>query len=261
MVVFFDIDGTLVDDATQVIPRSTIEAVEALAAGGHIPVINTGRPYTHIDPRVRAMAFRGYVCGCGMEIRYDDRWLARRTPEQEVCSLVVQQARRYGVLPMFEATDGTACYDPALLGHPTQLRELENARKRGFPVCSIDEHPNFSKFASWCPREDDALAFRRAVEPYFDYIPRGSEGFSEFTLKGCSKAAGMLELLETLGISRSETLAIGDSTNDMPMFQTAAHTVCMGNGLPEVKQAVQYITASVLEDGIARALRHFGLIE
>ena len=57
MVIFFDIDGTIVDDGTQIIPRSTIESVEKLRALGHIPVVNTGRPYSHIDPRVRAMAF------------------------------------------------------------------------------------------------------------------------------------------------------------------------------------------------------------
>lgn len=43
MVVFFDIDGTIIDGKTQAIP------------------------YSHIGPRVKAMAFQGYVCGGGME--------------------------------------------------------------------------------------------------------------------------------------------------------------------------------------------------
>ena len=61
MVIFFDIDGTIVHDESQTIPVSTVKAVEALAAAGHTPIINTGRPYSHIDPRVRAMAFAGWV--------------------------------------------------------------------------------------------------------------------------------------------------------------------------------------------------------
>ena len=44
MVIFFDIDGTIVDDGTQIIPQSTIESVKKLRALGHIPVVNTGRP-------------------------------------------------------------------------------------------------------------------------------------------------------------------------------------------------------------------------
>ena len=53
MVVFFDIDGTIIDEKTQEIPASAVRAVARLAEKGHMPVINTGRPYSHIDPRVK----------------------------------------------------------------------------------------------------------------------------------------------------------------------------------------------------------------
>ena len=66
MVVFFDLDGTVVDDTTQIIPDSAIRAVEELGHRGHLAVVNTGRPYGHIDPRIRQMAFSGWICGCGM---------------------------------------------------------------------------------------------------------------------------------------------------------------------------------------------------
>ena len=72
MVVFFDIDGTIVDDRTQIIPESAVRAVERLGENGHLAVVNTGRPYSHIDPRVREMAFGAWICGCGMEIKLRD---------------------------------------------------------------------------------------------------------------------------------------------------------------------------------------------
>ena len=71
MVVFFDIDGTLVDDDTQIIPDSAAEAIKQLRRNGHTPVVNTGRPYSHIDPRIRAMDFAAWICACGMEIRLE----------------------------------------------------------------------------------------------------------------------------------------------------------------------------------------------
>ena len=37
--------------------------------------------------------------------------------------------------------------------------------------------------------------------------------------------------------------------------------VAMGNGNDAVKAAADYVTDSVDEDGVANALRHFGLIE
>ena len=70
----------------------------------------------------------------------------------------------------------------------------------------------------------------------------------------------MQRILDHLGAAPEQTYAIGDSTNDLPMFRLAAHTVCMGGGTEEVKQAVEYVTAPVLEDGIQKALQHYGLI-
>ena len=39
------------------------------------------------------MAFGGYVCGCGMEVRYGDRWLMRRNTEPGVCRYVRDSVR------------------------------------------------------------------------------------------------------------------------------------------------------------------------
>ncbi|MFR8332070.1 MAG: hypothetical protein ACLU9S_06685 [Oscillospiraceae bacterium] len=43
------------------------EAVAALRRQGHLAILNTGRPHSHIDPRVLALTWDGFVCGCGME--------------------------------------------------------------------------------------------------------------------------------------------------------------------------------------------------
>ena len=62
MVVFFDIDGTIVDNETQIIPESTVEAIRLLRRNGHIPVVNTGRPFGQMDPRILELGFDGWVC-------------------------------------------------------------------------------------------------------------------------------------------------------------------------------------------------------
>ena len=260
MVIFFDIDGTIVDDGTQIIPRSTVDSVEKLRALGHIPVVNTGRPYSHIDPRVRSMAFSAFVCGCGMEIFLEDRWLVRKSPDLALCEFVRQQAKKQGVLPLYEADDGAILYEPELVANPSQKREMERMEAKGFRVCPAQEHPQFMKFVIWSQNAAAAQAFYREMEPYFEIIYRGNDSFAEFVLKGCSKAVGMETLLSALGVSREDTLAIGDSTNDLPMFSVAAHTACLGDGMEELKAVSEYVTAPVLEDGIQKALEHFGLL-
>ena len=260
MVVFFDIDGTIVDDDTQIIPQSTIDSVEKLRALGHIPVVNTGRPYSHIDPRVREMAFSAFVCGCGMEVRLENGWLYRKTPDSRLCQLVREEARHWNVTPLYEANDGIVIYDPTLPSCPGLQTECARMKAKGFRVCTVEDHPEFMKFVIWCENEGNAAEFCRRMEPYFEVIYRGSGCFTEFVFKGCSKAKGMTALLDALGVSPADTMAIGDSTNDLPMFGVAAHTVCLGGGMEELKRVSEYVTAPVLEDGIQKALTHFGLL-
>jgi hydroxymethylpyrimidine pyrophosphatase-like HAD family hydrolase len=70
----------------------------------------------------------------------------------------------------------------------------------------------------------------------------------------------MEALLQHLGVQKEDTMAIGDSTNDLPMFEVAGHTVCMGGGMDELKAQAEFITDTVMNDGIEKALKHFGLL-
>ena len=51
--LFFDIDGTLVDEHTHQIPQSTIEALHEARRNGSVVFINTGRPYSHVSDRIK----------------------------------------------------------------------------------------------------------------------------------------------------------------------------------------------------------------
>ena len=150
MVVFFDIDGTLVDDATQIIPESTVQAIRLLQENGHIAVINSGRPYTHIDPRVRAMNFQGFVCGCGTEVRYRDRWLSRHHPEPQVCRYVRDCVRQCNMQVVYEHRDGMLLLDGRWSSHPACVQESGRMARRGFTVRQLDSlpEPEFMKFVT-----------------------------------------------------------------------------------------------------------------
>ena len=261
MVVFFDIDGTIVDDRTQVIPQSTARAVEKLRENGHLPVVNTGRPYTHIDPRVRAMAFAGYVCGCGMEVILNDSYIYQNYPDPETCIYVRDAVRDCRMQVLYESSKGAILTDGELSTHKSEVMEVKRMKKKGFPVMEIDSlpRPEFMKLVTFDGPDSRHEEFKERMTPYYSCIERGYT-MLEMVKKGCSKAKGMEILLKHLGTAREDTFAIGDSTNDLPMFEMARHTVCMGGGMEELKAQAEYITAPVLEDGIEKALLHYGLI-
>ena len=261
MVVFFDIDGTIVDDRTQIIPESVNRAVEALRASGHIPVINTGRPYSHIDPRIRAMDFAAWICGCGMEILCGGRRIYENFPDLELCTFTRDTVRDCQMQVLYETEDGVILKDGDLSRNAIGLEECRRMEKKGFRIQEIGSlpEPRFMKLVTFDGEGSRHEEFKAKMEPWFTCIERGHT-MLELVKKGCSKARGMEILLNHLGISREDTLAIGDSTNDLPMFEAAGHTACMGGGMEELKEKAEFITDTVLNDGIKKALRHYHLI-
>ncbi len=260
MVIFFDIDGTLIDDDSQIIPASTIEAMDALRQKGHIPIINTGRPYTHIDRRVRALPFAGWICAGGMEICLHDQWLRREQMPHHLCRQVIDAVRRHNMQVIYEVEDGFIL-DGQLSTAPQCIREILQMTKKGYAMHQVDdlEEIRIIKFVTFDGPGSEREAFVSQMQPHFTCIERG-HGMVEYLNKGCSKAQGMQQVLSALQIPTEETFAIGDSANDIAMFQIAGHAICMGNGVDRAKAAADYVTASVLDDGIAKALKHFELI-
>lgn len=54
-IIFFDIDGTLIDEKTDIIPDSTKEALKKAKENGHLIFINTGRPISEINTRIKEL--------------------------------------------------------------------------------------------------------------------------------------------------------------------------------------------------------------
>lgn len=74
---------------------------------------------------------------------------------------------------------------------------------------------------------------------------------------GYSKSKGLALVLDMLGISPREAMAIGDAENDLELLSKVGYPVAMGNATPEVKRAACYVTATNTECGVAKAIGHF----
>lgn len=72
-----------------------------------------------------------------------------------------------------------------------------------------------------------------------------------------NKGYGLRILADHLGIPMEETVAIGDSINDIPMFEIAGTSIAMGNANDSIKKMCTYTTKPFDENGVAFALREF----
>lgn len=260
MVVFFDIDGTVVDYETQIIPDSVVEAIRLLKQNGHLPIVNTGRPIGHVDPRVQKLDFSGWICSCGMELILDGEMIYQDYPSQQECRKILKLSHDCRMAIQTEGHD-SLLFDADMPYLPQALREAERLAAQGLRVEPFRncEYPGFIKFVTYDTPGCDRERFLRETAPYFDGVFR-AHTMIEFVKKGHSKAEGMERFLSRLHVAKEETFAIGDSENDLPMFAMAGTTICLGDGVEAAKQQADYVTDPVLNDGVFNALRHFGLI-
>jgi hydroxymethylpyrimidine pyrophosphatase-like HAD family hydrolase len=84
--------------------------------------------------------------------------------------------------------------------------------------------------------------------------------FGNAVARTASKGGALLELVDYLGVGREETLAIGDSYNDIDIFNQAGLKVAMGHAPDELKKLADWIAPPVNEHGVAVAIQKVFII-
>ena len=84
--------------------------------------------------------------------------------------------------------------------------------------------------------------------------------FGDLGPSGITKKHAIEVLLDYLGADQKDTISFGDAKIDLSMFELCAYNVAMGNGGPEIKEAADYITTDVDEDGLYNAFKYLNLI-
>lgn len=265
-LIFFDIDGTIITEGTRhsdrYIPQSCIHTIRQLQDDGHLCFVNTGRSYAELDPAIQALPFDGYVCGCGTHILYRGQELFARHIEYDLGNAIIADMETCRLEWLLEGP--TSIYY-STAPYRTRIRIFQEEHRALIPDSFQSISPeaskdlDFDKFCICLGESHDFDTFRLKYEKSLTFIDRG-KGFYEIVPQGCSKASGIRFLEEYFQIPHEDTIAIGDSTNDLPMLEYAGYSIAMGNCSKEILPAVDYVTDTVEKDGIRKAMKHLGLI-
>lgn len=261
MIVFFDIDGTLVsDDEAHIIPGSAVQSICAARKNGHLMYINTGRTIMNIEPEIKDIGFDGYVCGCGTYIECGGKVLLNRTVPKQLCREIADLIYECDMNPIYERSDSFFMDKRArgLGGFPALMERFKSQGKDISRDVSEADF-GFDKLVAWYDEKSDLERFKRGAEKEFDYIDRG-RGFCELAVRGFSKATGIEAVCKFHNIPISEAIAVGDSLNDLPMLEVVPNGVAMGESVGELKKRAAFVTKELYDGGIEYALRHFNLI-
>ena len=79
-------------------------------------------------------------------------------------------------------------------------------------------------------------------------------------VSGTSKATGLSLFADYYRVKVSEIMACGDGGNDIPMLKAAGIGVAMGNASEKVQSVADFVTDTVDNNGLYKALKHFGVI-
>ena len=166
MIVFFDLDGTLIsDDEAYIIPDSAVNAIHKAQENGHLMYVDTGRTVMNVEQRIRDIGFDGYVCGCGMYIECGGKVIYQHTLPTKLCRNVANLVYECNMTPMYEHSKSFYCDKRSrnLDGFVKLKRRFEMQGKDLSPDVSDNDFA-FDKFLAWYDEKSDIERFKREIE-------------------------------------------------------------------------------------------------
>ena len=100
------------------------------------------------------------------------------------------------------------------------------------------------------------------MEEYFPDLKftRSSPYAADIINGDTSKLQGIARVGKEYGFDINQVMAFGDSDNDLEMLSGVGMSIAMGNGTSKVKEVAKHTTTSNSQDGIHKALEHFGIL-
>ena len=262
MLLFFDIDGTLFDDERRM-PASVRPALEQARQNGHSLFVNTGRTLCNMDRRLDGFPFDGWIMGCGTRILLRGKTLQAMEYDPD-SSLKLLNLFRTLRMPAVYECDTAMYFDPEGAPHPAVPYFRRFAEDHGLARDITEGDPEFRivKMFVFSDRPEPVQHLcsetGRLGMPY-TAIDRGKGGW-EVIPAAYSKGTGIDVIRQKLNVAFEDCYAFGDSRNDMTMFEHVGHSIAMGNAPEDVKAACSWTTARPEDDGIKKAMIHFGII-
>ncbi len=252
---FFDIDGTLLSHASHSVPQSARDGLEALRAKGIRCVVATGRQKEALDALpVADIPFDAYLLLNGQMILDAEKRLVDSVPMEGPARDYLLQCFRKREIPVLIVQE-TGMYVNFLNDHVRQAHQRISSE---VPPVGEYEGGDIYQICIYITEADEWKLedLREAC-----LVTRWNQDGLDIVARGGGKEKGIEKYLKAMDLKPEEIIAFGDAENDVGMLKLAGIGVAMGNAGEAARAAADYITADIDDDGVAKALRHFGLIE
>jgi len=243
--IIFDLDGTAIPNVPNGLPSSELIEVIKQAQGSIKLCAATGRPITNAKTILSALNLKDpCVISAGTQIvdplTDEILWEAVIDPSDVNQILDVCKPYHYEVLIRNELMgEGGAAADRS----------------------AIDGHVNVM-YIMGCA-EADAQVILEELERIENITAAGVVSWTHegvdihVTHKDATKEHAVGELLNILGLDKSEVIGVGDADNDVHLFAAVGNKVAMGNGTDRLKSLADEVIDSVDNDGLAKLIQQY----
>jgi len=256
-LIVTDVDGTLLDSDSRM-PELNREALLACKEQGMGIILATGKTMESIqglvddlDLKLPQITLNGSIT-VGAEGRVLDAAKIEAADYRDIVDFIKEN----GSQPVVALDDGKLYLEKY---HP-ELKHLDAVGERFIEVDSIDT----DRFACntvdiFIPiTESDPLdgALRRKYSGRLQFI-RSGRWFFDILSIDATKGKALQSLAGKLGIGLQETVVLGDSPNDLSMFDIAGLKIAVKNSYPEILDKADIITDENYNSGLGKALNKY----
>lgn len=268
--VFLDVDGTYADYG--VVPEGHFHAVRAARAAGHKVFLCTGRPVSMLPAAILAAGFDGLVTSAGAYAKVAGEVLVDRRFPADLAARTVAALDARNSIYILEAQEslhapsaGLERLRTILDGHfrnspegPVGAAAIMDAL-RPVPDLAAVPFAKVSVFESPVPMEQLVREIGPGVAVVENSIADEGRHSGELYLEGISKADGVAAAIAHLGISRANTIAVGDGANDLEMIAFAGIGVVIEGSSPELLALADRTAAPPHREGLVAVFEELGL--
>lgn len=255
-IVFFDIDGTLLDHEKK-LPGSTKAAIKKLQENGIYVAIATGRAPFMFEPIRKELDIDTYVSFNGQYVVFENEVVYRNPLKKSEIKKLHETAEKYNQTPLVFMNESTM---KSSVSNSQRVTKALGSLKFTHPDVMTNFYEDHDIYQSllFCTEEEEELFFHQSDQ--FRFI-RWHRYSTDVLPRGGSKAEGIKTLMEHVGFRLEDVYAFGDGLNDIEMLQTVGHGVAMGNASDKVKKHADYVTKDVSDEGIFYGLKELQLID
>lgn len=274
-LIFLDIDGTLYSTKTGSIPSSAEKAIQLARKNGHKVFLCTGRALSEVQKYLN-YDIDGFILGAGGMVYADGKQIYNHPIDRENVTRIKKRILKSGLGYCLEGAAGSYCspiaYEKLLKyfsgGETDRNKQIQLCMENGtYPeTFEAEEVDSIYKICAYGDAFDEKYKKLESLleKPFILTLavdhPDENLCIAEVTNKDVNKGKAIEKILEHYNEESFNAIGIGDSANDIPMFKVCGIAIAMGNGAPEAKEAADYVTTDILDDGIYNAFKYYGLI-